>query len=187
MKLTTPKNWRHMATETWESIFPEATPHDARGIDAIEDVLNQVHNAVVAEAERERSECNSVSGGWIPLTDARRPVDGERVWIAGYGFRGRFYAEAEYRRGEWLMFDQEVDEHIHPCEYPRYWRPIEPIPEVPTNVTGRQEVACPGSSESDAATGTAEGPRALPSKDGDAGSSGPAPYSQPLARGHSNG
>ncbi len=49
-KFTTPKQWRHMATETWESIFPEPTPHDAKGIDAIEDVLNTVHNATVADA-----------------------------------------------------------------------------------------------------------------------------------------
>lgn len=69
--------------------------------------------------------------GWMALTEGKRPVQGERVWIAGYGSKGRFYAEAVYRSGEWLMFDQEVDAHIHPCEYPAYWCRIEPIPEPP--------------------------------------------------------
>jgi hypothetical protein len=82
----------------------------------------------IAELERSFSNGNR----WIPLTDAARPTDGEHVWIAGYGFKGRFYAEAVYEHGEWLMFDQEVDRYCHPCEYPTFWSRINPIPQKVT-------------------------------------------------------
>jgi hypothetical protein len=84
------------------------------------------------EYRRLTSGLSKACDGWIPLTDAARPTDGEHVFVAGYGFKGRFYAEAVYEHGEWLMFDQEVDRYCHPCEYPTFWSRINPIPQKAT-------------------------------------------------------
>ena len=77
-----------------------------------------------------RIDATLATGGWIPIAE-RNPEEGQNIWIAGYGSRGPFYAEAVFENGEWLMFDQETDQYCWPCVSPDYWMPIQPIPAAP--------------------------------------------------------
>lgn len=53
--MTTPKNWRHFAQETWDEIKANDEPYteqDLRAIDVIAYAFNTIHVATRAEFER---------------------------------------------------------------------------------------------------------------------------------------
>lgn len=62
---------------------------------------------------------------WIKI-DGPKPAEGQLVWITGIGHNGRFYGDAKFIHGKYLMFDHVADRHIHECMDPDYWAEIEP-------------------------------------------------------------